>query len=234
MITASDAMARLTSSCVIAPTPRPMTRSATSSPTSSWISASSRASTEPDTSPLMMSSSSSRSPDLSADSRSSSVTRGRRWANMALRSRVSRRSAICRATRSSSTTRKLSPAPGTAVRPSTCTGRDGGASLTGLPFSSSIARTRPKASPVTIESPTCSVPRCTRTVATGPRPLSRCASIATPWACCFGLARRSSSASAVSTTASSRASMPVPLRAETSTNRFWPPNSSATRPYSVS
>ena len=28
--------------------------------------------------------------------------------------------------------------------------------------------------------------------------------------------------------------MPVPCRAETSTNRFWPPNSSATRPYSVS
>src|SRR6516165_10424412 len=35
MITASDAMARLTSSCVIAPTPRPITRRLTSSPTSS-------------------------------------------------------------------------------------------------------------------------------------------------------------------------------------------------------
>src|ERR1700759_2051718 len=75
MITASESMARLTSSCVMAPTPRPMTRRPTSSPTSSWSSASSRASTEPETSPLMMSSRSSRSPALRADSRSSSVTR---------------------------------------------------------------------------------------------------------------------------------------------------------------
>ena len=36
------------------------------------------------------------------------------------------------------------------------------------------------------------------TVATGPRPRSRCASIATPWASISGLARRSSAASAVS------------------------------------
>ena len=55
-----------------------------------------------------------------------------------------------------------------------------------------------------------------------------------PGACWSGLARRSSSASAVSTTASSRSSMPMPSRAETSTNRVLPPNSSATRPYSVS
>ena len=180
--TASEATARLTSSWVIAPTPRAMTRSTTSSPTSILSSASSRASTDPDTSPLMMSSSSSRSPDLSADSRSSRVTLGLRCANCALRSRASRRSAICRATRSSATTRKLSPASGTAVSPSTRTGRDGGASGTGSAFSSSSARTRPNASPVTIESPTLSVPRCTSTVATGPRPRSRCASIATPCA----------------------------------------------------
>ena len=147
-MTASEAMARLTSSWVIAPTPRPMTRRTTSSPTSILSSASSRASTDPETSPLMMSSSSCRSPDLSADSRSSRVTLGLRCANCALRSRASRRSAICRATRSSDTTRKLSPASGTAVRPSTWTGRDGGASVTGSPFSSSIARTRPNASPV--------------------------------------------------------------------------------------
>ena len=42
-----------------------------------------------------------------------------------MRSRAERRSAICRAMRSSSTTRNESPAPGTDVRPSTCTGRDG-------------------------------------------------------------------------------------------------------------
>src|ERR1019366_2742491 len=129
-----------------------------------------------------------RSPAPSADSRSSRVILGRRWANMALRSLASRRSAICLATRSSSTTRKLSPAPGTAVRPSTCTGRDGGASPTWSAFSSKSARTRPKASPATMESPTCRVPRCTSTVATGPRPRSRWASIATPWPGCSGLA----------------------------------------------
>src|SRR5215831_19373357 len=227
-------MARLTSSWVIAPTPRPMTRSTTSSPTSILSSASSRASTDPDTSPLMMSSSSCRSPDFSADSRSSRVTLGRRCANRALRSRASRRSATCRATRSSATTRKLSPAPGTLLSPSTCTGRDGGASETGSPFSSSSARTRPNASPHTIESLTWRVPRCTSTVATGPRPRSRCASIATPCASWSGLARRSSSASAVRMIASSRSGMPVPSLADTSTNRVVPPNSSATKPYSVS
>ena len=42
------------------------------------------------------------------------MTRRRRWANWAVRSRASRRSAICLAIRSSVTTRKLSPAFGTA------------------------------------------------------------------------------------------------------------------------
>src|SRR5213078_1714717 len=55
--------------------------------------------------------------------------------------------AICRATRSSSTTRNESPAPGTEVNPRTSTGRDGPATGTGLPSSSYIARTRPNASP---------------------------------------------------------------------------------------
>jgi hypothetical protein len=55
------------------------------------------------------------------------------------------------------------------------------ASCTFSPRSLSMARTRPKASPATIESPTRRVPRWTRTVATGPRPLSSRASIATPW-----------------------------------------------------
>ncbi len=91
------------------------------------------------------------------------------------------------------------------------TGRDGSASVIGSPFSSSMARTRPNASPQTIESPTCSVPRCTSTVATGPRPLSRCASMATPWASWCGLARRSSEASAVRMIASSRLAEAGPL-----------------------
>ena len=49
-----------------------------------------------------------------------------------------------------------------------------------------------------------------------------------------GLARRSSAASAVSSTASSSASMLVPCLAEMSTNIVSPPKSSATKPYSVS
>ena len=49
-----------------------------------------------------------------------------------------------------------------------------------------------------------------------------------------GIARRSSDASAVSSTASSRASMLVPCLAEMSTNIASPPYSSGTRPYSVS
>ena len=58
--------------------------------------------------------------------------------------------------------------------------------------------------------------------------------MATPWASMSGLARRSSAASAVSSTASSSASMLVPCLAEMSTNMVSPPKSSATRPYSVS
>jgi hypothetical protein len=48
-----------------------------------------------------------------------------------------------RAVRSSGATMNVSPARGTAVRPSTMTGRDGVGLVDALPFSSSIARTRP-------------------------------------------------------------------------------------------
>src|SRR5699024_1397371 len=47
------------------------------------------------------------------------------------------------ATRSSSTTRKVSPAPGTEVNPITCTGCDGSAWVTSSLYSSTIRRTRP-------------------------------------------------------------------------------------------
>ncbi|SIN33741.1 Uncharacterised protein [Mycobacteroides abscessus subsp. abscessus] len=116
----------------------------------------------------------------------------------------------------------------------TWTGRDGKASSTSSPCSSTMRRTRPYASPATIESPTRSVPRWMSTVATGPRPRSRCASMATPWASMSGLARRSRAASAVSSTASSNCSMLVPCLAEMSTNIVSPPKSSATKLYSVS
>ena len=128
-MTASDAAARLTLVSVIAPTPRSMTRRLTSSPTSILDSASSRASTEPAPSPLRMRRSSCVSPFSSCSNSWSRVLRRVPAAWAAIRSRAARRSAIWRAIRSSSTTMKLSPAPGTAVRPSTWTGNDGGASV---------------------------------------------------------------------------------------------------------
>ena len=73
-----------------------------------------------------------------------------------------------------------SPALGTSVRPWISTGIDGPASVIALPFSSSIARTRPKDEPASTTSPRFRVPDCTRMVATGPRPLSRRASTTRP------------------------------------------------------
>ena len=96
-----------------------------------------------------------------------------------------------------------------------------------------MARTRPNASPTTMESPGRSVPRCTNTVATGPRPRSRFASIATPCASCTGLARRSRPASAVSKIESINSVMFRFDFADTSTKIVSPPYSSGTRPYSV-
>ncbi|SIA45187.1 Uncharacterised protein [Mycobacteroides abscessus subsp. abscessus] len=229
---ASEADARLTLVSVTPPTPRSMTRNCTSSSIAIPSSASSRASTVPALSPLRIRFSWLVS--FSAASRSSRLIRLRLRAANALRLRALRRSAICRAMRSSSTTSRLSPAPGTEVKPMTWTGRDGKASSTSSPCSSTMRRTRPYASPATIESPTRSVPRWMSTVATGPRPRSRCASMATPWASMSGLARRSRAASAVSNTASSNCSMLVPCLAEMSTNIVSPPKSSATKLYSVS
>ena len=105
--------------------------------------------------------------------RLSSETILRRFASCAARSVAWRFSAIWRAVRSSDATRKRSPAVGTDVRPSTCTGVDGVASFMWLPFSSSMARTRPYEVPATMASPMRRVPCCTSTVATAPRPLSK-------------------------------------------------------------
>ena len=74
-------------------------------------------------------------------------------------------------------------------------------------------------------SPTFSVPRCTSTVATGPRPLSSLASITAPSAGRSGLALRSR-ISACSRMASSSLSRLMPLVAETSTAWVSPPMSS--------
>src|SRR5207237_1147147 len=82
-----------------------------------------------------------------------------------------------RAAFSSGTTRRTSPASGTSGSPRISTGREGSARPTFLSLSSTIARTLPNVVPATTRSPRSSVPVWTRTVATGPRPLSRCASI---------------------------------------------------------
>ena len=94
---------------------------------------------------------------------------------------------------SSGATTKRSPASATSERPSTCTGVDGPASLTWLPWSSMSARTGPRRPRRPAGRRPSRVPRCTRTVATGPRPTSRWDSSTTPVARPSGLARRSSS-----------------------------------------
>ena len=111
--------------------------------------------------------------------------------------------------------------------------RLGPASLTCLPLSSIIARTRPHAPPATIGSPTFSVPLSTSTVATGPRPVSRLASSTMPLARPVGLAV-SSSSSATAASCSSRSSMPRSCCADISTTIVSPPHDSGTSSCSAS
>ena len=94
MMTAESTVARLTSFCVMAPTPRWMTRRATSSPTSILSRESSRASTAPELSPLRMRLRVSTLPSLRTSLRFSRDTRLRRLASRAARSAASRLSAI--------------------------------------------------------------------------------------------------------------------------------------------
>ena len=82
-------------------------------------------------------------------------------------------------------------------------------------------------------SPTLSVPVWMRAVATGPRPLSSCASTIVPTALRFGFAL-SSCRSATSRTISISSSRPWRLLAETGTSGTSPPYSSTTMPASVS
>ena len=105
------------------------------------------------------------------------------------------------------------------------TGMDGPASLVGLLFSSSIARTRPYALPASTTSPRLSVPLVTRMVAIGPLPLSSWASTTVPLAGA-STGAFSSSTSACSSTCSSSSSTPVPILADTGTKGESPPYSS--------
>ena len=123
-----------------------------------------------------------------------------------------------------------SPAAGTSDSPWISTGIEGPADCTGLPFSSSIARTRPYTAPVRAMSPRFRVPDCTKSVATGPRPLSSRASMTTPLAG-TPTGALSSSTSACRSSCSSSSSTPLPVFAETSTMGESPPYSSGTTPW---
>ena len=109
-------------------------------------------------------------------------------ARVASRAFCSRNSETWRAFSRSATTSNWSPACGSPSSPSTSTGVDGGASSTTCPRSSNMARTLPKVLPRMKLSPMCSVPFCTRTVATEPRPRSILASTTVPLAGRSGLA----------------------------------------------
>ncbi len=101
------------------------------------------------------------------------------------------------------------------------TGFDSPAWISDRPFSSCIARILANAVPQTSASPADSVPFCTSTVATGPRPLSRWASITAPRAWPVG-SPFSSSRSATSRIVSSSDSSPAsssPRRRRTRTCR---------------
>ena len=104
--------------------------------------------------------------------------------------------------------------------------------MTLLPLSSIIARTLPLAAPAEIKSPTCKVPFCTNTVATGPRPLSSSASTTRPLAFLFGFAFNSK-ISDVKITVSKSVSIPSPVFADTGTNSVDPPQSTGINSYSV-
>ena len=141
--------------------------------------------------------------------------------------------AICRAFAASPTAWNESPGEGSDSRPSSSTGVDGPATLRLRPRSSINARTLPTTGPAITLSPTRSVPSCTSTVATGPRPRSSLVSITVPIALRFGLALKSS-ISVTSRIISSSPSRFCFFLADTSTKTVWPPHSSGIRPSSVS
>ena len=123
----------------------------------------------------------------------------------------------------------LSPALGTCSKPSTLTAAEGPASLTVLPLSSIMARTRPVIVPDIMLSPVRRVPFWMSTVATGPLPLSSWASMTAPRASLAGLAR-SSFISATRRIFSKSSSMPWPVLQEIRHTGVSPPHSSGTRP----
>ena len=113
------------------------------------------------------------------------------------------------------------------------TGVEGGAVFNCAPRSSNMARTLPYTLPTTKLSPAFSVPFCTSTVATGPRPRSSFASSTTPVAARSGVAFNSPRSATRQIISISRFRL-VFFFAETSTNTVLPPHSSGTSPRSAS
>ncbi len=213
MMIASDAAARVTSLSEISPTALCRTLTWISS-VDSLMSESLRASIEPSTSPLTMILSSWKLPMARRRPISSSV-RILVVRSPCSRCNCSRLEAISRASCSVSSTLKVSPAVGAPFRPKISAGHAGPASLMRWLRSLNIALTLPKWLPARIISPTRSVPFCTSTVATYPRPLSSDDSMMLPVAFRLGLALRSS-ISASRSTFSISSGTPVPFLAEMS------------------
>ena len=134
-------------------------------------------------------------------------------------------SAMSRAAFSSSTTRRMSPASGSSLRPMISTAVAGSAVFTRLPAAFCRARTRPWVPPTATMSPMRSVPVWTSTVATLPRPFSTFDSTMVPTAGRLGLALRFCR-SATSRIISIRSSRPVFCLADTATAITSPPYSS--------
>ena len=147
------------------------------------------------------------------------------FCNSASRSLVFLKSATSRALRSLSTTNTSSPEFGIPDKPSTSTGVDGPASLRTLPWSLTICLTFPYSRPAIIISPFFKVPDCTKMVVTLPRPFSKRASNTVPFAGPL-ITAENSNTSAVKVIASSNASIPSPVCAETGTIITSPPQSS--------
>ena len=162
----------------MAPTPPWMTRTRTSS-LLSFSSEAFTASTEPCTSALTIRFRFFISPAWIWLNRSSSETLVTGALALAFSSAL-RCSTSSRASFSSATALKVAPAVGASLRPVISTGTEGPAEVIFWPLSLTMARTRPTEVPAMMISPCFSVPFCTSSVATGPRPLSRRASMTVP------------------------------------------------------
>ena len=217
---ASDALARVTSLSVMAPTPLCITLITISS-VLNFCNESLKASTEPSTSPLIITFSSLKFPSASLRPISSSVI-----CFLALmpcsRNSCPRLFAIALASDSFPKTLNVSPACGAPFNPRIRTGVDGGAVSTRWLRSLYMAFTLPKYCPDTIISPCFNVPFCTRIVATKPLPLSSDASITVPLGCLSGFAFNSSMSVSSNIFSSSRSTF-KPLFALISWLWYFPP-----------